>query len=195
VRPLLALVLAAALAGCSASASQSSGPGQGAAADSVAFRDSGFGACPAQTGPPLRTAAALPDLTLPCMDGSGPVTLDRATSVPLVVNLWGSWCGPCAKELPAFQRLHSSGTGKVAVLGVVTRDSAAASVAAAKDLKLTFPNVHDPKSTVREAIGRNALPVTLFVTRQGRVAHVYNGQPLTDGSLRELVKRYLGVEM
>ncbi len=72
---------------------------------------------------------SLPELTLPCMDGSGHSFSFRTSLVkPLVVNLWGSWCPPCGQELPAFQRLYeAAGRGKDAslrVLGVVTEDSA-----------------------------------------------------------------------
>ncbi|MCW2502247.1 MAG: alkyl hydroperoxide reductase, partial [Actinomycetia bacterium] len=186
-----ALLASAAVAGCSSSDSADTlTPPQ-----TASFTGSGFPPCPAQTGPPLGTPTALPHLTLPCMDGGGSYTLDRAPAVPLVVNLWGSWCPPCAKELPVMQRLHERGAGKVEVLGIVTKDSASSSIAAAKDLRLTFPNVFDPQDTVERALGRISLPITVFVDPTGRVKGIYNGIPLTDATLRAQVQKYLGVDV
>jgi thiol-disulfide isomerase/thioredoxin len=164
------------------------------AAGGAEFRSSGFDACPAPTGPPARSGDALPNLTLPCMDGSGSeFVLDQPTGVPMVVNLWGSWCPPCGKELPAFQRLHTDAAGKVRVLGVVTEDSPEKSIAAAKELQLTFANVYDRQGRVRQALGRNALPVTLFVDARGVITHTYNGEPVDDALLRALVEKHLRV--
>lgn len=32
--------------------------------------------------------------------------LNEHNEKPLVVNFWATWCGPCVKELPFFQKLH-----------------------------------------------------------------------------------------
>lgn len=128
------------------------------------------------------------------MDGGGEAyALARPSGRPMVLNLWGSWCPPCGEELPAFQRLHTDAHGKLTVLGVVTEDSAKGSVVAARELGVTFANVYDREGKVRRAIGRNALPVTLFVDAGARVRHVYNGVPLDDAALRALVQKHLGV--
>jgi thiol-disulfide isomerase/thioredoxin len=33
----------------------------------------------------------------------------------LVVNFWATWCAPCVKELPLFEKLHSEGKPGVSV--------------------------------------------------------------------------------
>jgi thiol-disulfide isomerase/thioredoxin len=186
------LVVAVFAVGCRGGEPAETAPSKGAGG--VEFRGSGFDACPAPAGPAARTGEALPNITLPCMDGSGTdYVLDRPTGVPMVVNLWGSWCPPCGKELPAFQRLHADAAGKVRVLGVVTEDSPEKSVAAAKELKLTFANVYDRQGRLRQALGRNALPVTLFVDARGSITYIYNGEPVDDALLRVLVEKHLRV--
>jgi thiol-disulfide isomerase/thioredoxin len=173
------------LAGCAASSS--------GAVDPATFRDSGFAACPAPSGD-APASGTLPPGPLQCMDGSGTeMRLDRGVGTPMVVNLWATWCAPCAEELPAFQRLHTDAGDRLVVLGVVTDSAAARSVEAARDLDLTFANVYDRKSTVMTGLRRTSLPVTAFVGASGRVEHVYTGPALTDAALRELVRTHLDV--
>ena len=32
--------------------------------------------------------------------------IQKNSEKPLVVNFWATWCAPCVKELPYFQKLH-----------------------------------------------------------------------------------------
>ncbi|NUS73409.1 MAG: TlpA family protein disulfide reductase [Corynebacteriales bacterium] len=153
-----------------------------------------FAPCPEPSGAaPAR--GGLPDLTLTCLNRSGTTfQLNQPIGVPMVVNLWASWCPPCGKELPAFQRLSDDTQGKLVVLGVVTEDEVKGAVGAATDIGLTFPNVYDRSGELRRELGRTGLPVTVFVDAQGQVKHVYNGAPLADESLRALVREHLAIE-
>jgi thiol-disulfide isomerase/thioredoxin len=202
---LITVVAGAVLGGCARAADNSDagphapGPARSPLAPSSdsaeLFAGSGFDTCPASTGTGAPTTGGLPDVRLPCMDGSGPVAVAGPTELPRVLNLWASWCPPCREELPVFERLAADGNGRVVVEGVVTEDAAGTAVDTAKDLGLTFPNVYDRQATIRKALGRNALPATVLVRSDGTVAHVYSGPVLTDPMLRELVAQYLGVDL
>ena len=111
----------------------------------------------------------------------------------MVVNVWASWCPPCAQELPAFERISAASSDSLVVLGVVSEDSARTAIQAAEDISLTFPQEYDRSGAVRRGLGRSGLPVTIFVDAGGVIQHVYNGAPLVDEDLRMLVKRHLGV--
>jgi thiol-disulfide isomerase/thioredoxin len=141
---------------------------------------------------PAGAPTLLPDLRLPCFTGGDPVGL-AAVRGPAVVNLWASWCPPCRKELPAFQRLAGRAGGQLHVVGVDTRDDRDAARSLAVDFGLTFPTLFDPDEQLRRKVARNALPITLFVDAEGRVRHIDNTGALDDSSLSALVERHLGV--
>jgi thiol-disulfide isomerase/thioredoxin len=142
--------------------------------------------------------AALPDLSLPCLgatEGATAVSLRRLTGRPMVVNLWASWCAPCREELPAMARLSRAAGDRLRVVGVASLDVPANSVSYASDNRLPFPSLQDRDGDLERALRRNGLPVTVLVRSDGTVAYVYQGAPLTDTTLRQLVQDKLGVHV
>ncbi len=135
----------------------------------------------------------LPPITLPCFTG-GELVAVGGLGRPSVVNLWASWCEPCRVELPALQLFADAGRGKIAVLGVVTGDTRTSAAAAAEDFGITFPALFDPDRSLLTGVGRNALPVTLFLDASGDIRHIYQGgEPLTVSTLERLASQHLGV--
>lgn len=153
-------------------------------------------ACPAPGAP--AGAGAMPDLSLPCLgaaEGAATVPLRRLTGRPMVVNLWASWCGPCREELPALARLSRAAGDRLRVIGVASLDVPANSISFASDSRLPFPSLQDRDGDLERGLRRNGLPVTVLVRADGAVAYVYQGAPLTDTTLRELIQDRLGVDV
>ena len=59
----------------------------------------------------------LPDFTVRCLDGSE-FSLSAQRGKAVVINLWATWCTPCVKELPDFDRLQREHPDEVAVLAL-----------------------------------------------------------------------------
>ena len=59
----------------------------------------------------------LPDFSVTCLDGSV-FALSEQSGKTVVVNLWATWCAPCVKELPHFDRLLREHGDDTAVLAV-----------------------------------------------------------------------------
>ena len=147
-----------------------------------------------ELSPDLRSSA-LRGIALECAgDGTSVDVAKAVAGRTTVLNLWASSCAPCREELPALQRFADRAGGSVLVLGVITGDTRAAAGETARDLGVRFPAVFDDSQTVLRAIGRMALPATLFVDASGRVAYVYqSGVPLDEASVAALIREHLGV--
>ena len=50
--------------------------------------------------------------------------LAQATDTTYVVNFWATWCAPCVKELPYFERLRAANTSKKVKVLLVNLDYA-----------------------------------------------------------------------
>jgi thiol-disulfide isomerase/thioredoxin len=151
----------------------------------------------------LRAAAALapcptgigdvPHLVLPCLGGGPDVVLDSgATGTPTLVNVYGSWCGPCQDEMPVLADFAKRAAGKVAIVGVDTEDEPRLALLFAKDVGQTWAAVRDDDGTLLRHYASGP-PITLFVDPAGKVAYVHRG-PFKDlAALTAEVKRRLGV--
>lgn len=103
------------------------------------------------------------------------VGVDSYPGQVVVVNIWGSWCGPCRTEAPELQFVatHARDT---AVLGVDVRDDRQAAQDFARDRGLTYDSIYDfPGRTLTALAGypRNVVPSTIVLDRAHRVAAVF----------------------
>ncbi|MFI5852155.1 TlpA family protein disulfide reductase [Micromonospora chalcea] len=193
---LVPLLLAA--AGCTATAEEPERPAQPARAE----RPSPFADCAPLTVAPTSASPApagkagdqLPDLTLNCFTGGAPVKL-RDVKGPAVINVWASWCPPCRKELPAFQRLSERADGRFQVIGVNSRDSRGGAQSIGEDYGVDFPMLLDQGDAFQRALERNAFPLTVLVDADGRIRHTDATGALDDARLAALLQRHLGVRV
>ncbi len=154
---------------------------------------------------PLRQAAALkpcptgigdvPHLVLPCLGGGPDVVLDGPPSgVPTLVNVYGSWCGPCQREMPVLAAFAAKAGDRVALLGVDTQDEPRLALLFAKDVGQHWPAVVDDSGTFMRRYSTGP-PVTLFVDGKGKVAFVHRGEFTSLQQLTTAVRRHLGVKV
>ncbi|MET8254123.1 redoxin domain-containing protein [Micromonospora sp. NPDC005197] len=203
---LLVLPLLLVVAGCTGSPADDPAPRPAAAERPSPFRDcAGLGTPPTAASPGAGTTAPatpgtatapggqeLPELTLACFTGGAPVAL-RDVAGPAVINVWASWCGPCRKELPAFQRLSERAAGRLQVVGVNTRDSRGGAQSIGEDFGVRFPILVDQGDALQRELKRNAFPLTLFVDAQGRIRHIDATGALDDAQIAKLVRQHLGL--
>jgi thiol-disulfide isomerase/thioredoxin len=185
---VIALLLTATLSGCTA---HPSAPG---ASESTSAAASTLQACPEQPKSPARGADVLPALSFPC-PGGGSLDLRRAPGVPTVLNLWGSWCGPCREELPIMQQFADATAGQVRVMGVISKDGRPQSESFAKDAGVTFPSAFDAQGDLMTHLGLNALPYTYFLDADGAVVYTQVGPVASVAALRALAAQHLGVQL
>ncbi|MEO3817337.1 TlpA disulfide reductase family protein [Plantactinospora sp. B24E8] len=138
------------------------------------------------------TVRPLPRLSLPCLVGESTVEVG-ALRGPAVINLWASWCPPCLKELPVFQRFADQAGGAVRVIGVNSGDDRDAAQSLGADFGLRFPSLFDRDKRLLRHAKRPLVPVTFFVDAEGRIRHEDQTGALDYAELTELVREHLGV--
>ena len=106
-----------------------------------------------------------------------------------VVNVWASWCSPCRAEVPALISL-SEKYPEVQFVGILTRDNLANAEVFARQLAVTYPNFIDDSLLLgfRNTLPANAIPTTMVIDKQGRVAARISGA-ITVGGLSDLIER------
>jgi thiol-disulfide isomerase/thioredoxin len=150
--------------------------------------------CPASS--PTRVAKSLPNLTLPCLATGPAVHLAGLAGKPTVVNIWGSWCGPCQAETHYLSTVYDAVRAKVRFLGVDTEDDAKSALdfAAHVSPPMRYPQVVDKDKRLLIALNLpSAVPTSVFVDAGGRVVHIAPGAYHSTAALRADIRRYLGV--
>ena len=131
---------------------------------------------------------------LKCLDGKSTVDIGQIKG-PVLVNVWGSWCGPCKEEMPIFVDFYSKYKEKVSLIGISVEES---DVQNARDFVklygMSWPNLNDPDGSTRETLGMG-VPITLFIDAQGRVAFRKIGVVTTIEELERDTQKYLGVQL
>jgi peroxiredoxin len=97
------------------------------------------------------------------------VSLASQRGKVVLLNFWASWCAECRPEMPMFEQLHREFVAQgLSVIGINAREGVPAIRAYAKELRLTFPLVLDPKGNINALYGVIGLPATFLVGRDGR---------------------------
>jgi thiol-disulfide isomerase/thioredoxin len=111
----------------------------------------------------------------------------------VVLNVWGSWCPPCrdeARDVQAASR-QLAGDG-VKFVGVDVRESGGTAAAQAfqRTYGITYPSLYDQNSdyllALRGVVAANAIPSTVVLDAQGRVAARFSGK-ITKTTLVDVV--------
>ncbi|WP_042381454.1 TlpA family protein disulfide reductase [Streptacidiphilus melanogenes] len=131
------------------------------------------------------------------LDGR-PLNLSSYRGHVVVLNIWGSWCGPCRAEAGGLEQVFEAYRAKgVQFVGVDTRDlDPAPARAFARTAGLRYPSLYDPDGSLLLSlppgtVNPQAIPSTLVLDRRGRVA-VRALQPLTSAQLTSLLAPVLG---
>ncbi len=140
--------------------------------------------------------AAAPDLSGPTIDGKQLDVADYKGKI-VVINVWGSWCGPCRLEAKNFVAVSADLKDQgVQFVGINTRDtSTGPAVAFEKQYGVTYPSLYDPTGKLmlrfkKGTLNPQAIPSTLVIDRQGKIA-ARTLQALSEDNLRKMLKPVL----
>lgn len=128
----------------------------------------------------------LPAIKLPLLDG-GEFDIAQAGDDIIVLDFWATWCGPCARSLPAIQKVYDwakEANKPVRIYAVNIGESAEEIQTFWKERNLSIPVLLDSESAVANSLSINAIPTTLII-HHGRVVNAHVG---AEGDLEKMIK-------
>ena len=98
-----------------------------------------------------------------------------------VINFWYASCPPCRAEAPDLKAISEEYT-EVPFLGVNVSDTAEGAITFEKRFEITYPSIIDAETNSVQlafagqgAVAPNAVPTTLIIDRDGKVAGRISG--------------------
>ncbi|MBL1288189.1 TlpA family protein disulfide reductase [Streptomyces sp. NPDC057067] len=117
-----------------------------------------------------------PKLDGTTLDGKDLAVADYKGKV-VVLNFWGSWCGPCRAEAKHFEKVAKATEAEgVQFVGVNTRDpQKSLALSFEKDFGVTYPSIYDPTGKLllrfpKGTLNPQAIPSTVVIDRDGKLA-------------------------
>lgn len=135
--------------------------------------------------------------TMDILDGNVIKSEEFYKEKPLtLVNVWGTFCGPCKEEMPDLAKLYDEYKDKMNFLGVVvdTNVSMDTNVGEAqkiiKDSGVNYKNIMPNPTTEDTLVNITAMPTTFFVNSDGKVLGGFVGKADKD-SLKATIDKIL----
>jgi cytochrome c biogenesis protein CcmG, thiol:disulfide interchange protein DsbE len=116
--------------------------------------------------------------------------LRKLRGYPVVVNAWGSWCGPCRTEFPYFREQAVKRAKTVAFLGVDVEDPESGAREFLREQPVPYPSFKDPVREIAAAFNAVSLPATAFYDERGKMAYLHVGPYKDERSLARDIDRY-----
>ncbi len=117
-----------------------------------------------------------PEFSLRSADDQ-PVTMSKLAGKVVVVNFWATWCRPCVVEMPGFSEIYDKYKSKgLEIVGVSLDSDGWGKVKPflAKN-KVAYPIVIGDQDLYLAFGGRNAIPTTVFVDKNGNIIETVVG--------------------
>ena len=145
----------------------------------------------------LYAGGKAPEFTLESLEGAE-VSLSDYAGKALFINFWATWCPPCKREIPVFNKFYEKYKERgFVILGIsVDRGGAEAVKEFMTSQPIAFPvllaseEVYDRYQALLEPSERGAIPTTFVVNRKGEVIDIFVGAR-NDEAVEKAIKKAL----
>jgi thiol-disulfide isomerase/thioredoxin len=154
---------------------------------------------PENESTPLSAVGALPEnfvnRQIRGLDDSSFSLADFSGKV-LVINIWATWCGPCRREAPEYEKVRKEFAGRAVEFIALTTEDPRTSTQRVKqfvhDFNFGFRLGFADRQTAGVLMnGRNVIPQTLVIGSDGRIVSHWQGYSPRQGGgqLREILRQ------
>ena len=142
-----------------------------------------------------------PNFTLSDLQGQE-VSLNDLKGKVVLLNFWGTWCGPCVKEIPDFIELYDKYNKEgLEIVGIAIQSGSPENIKLfSEHYKINYPILTDINGNESykafsdygtiSGVGMRAVPTTFLIDRDGYIVKTYRGARPGNVFLKDL-KPYL----
>ena len=128
-----------------------------------------------------------PDFTIETLDDLS-LTLSNLRDRVVLLNFWGTWCGPCRREMPEFQKAFEEwGTQGFEILAISYNDTEDAMEVFRDEYRLTFALALDDSGEINDAYGIQTRPSSYLLGKDGIILARHFGI-MTEMQLSEMLE-------
>ena len=120
---------------------------------------------------PVSAGSALPRVSVRTLAGEQ-VRLDQLRG-PALVDIWATWCVPCARSLPFYVRLARESGIRVLAISIDAEDAPVRSWLA--EHAVPFEILRDPDGGAAESLALRQMPTSFLIDSRGRVRVRHEG--------------------
>ena len=125
---------------------------------------------------------AVPSFEASTLDGTGIVNSADLAGKVVFVDFWASWCTPCLKSLPEFEKLQTSFSGRddVVVLAINLDENPKDANKFLNKINVSYQILADHKGKIPESFGVNTMPSSYIIDKEGVIRYVHRGYKTGD---------------
>ncbi|MYD08809.1 MAG: redoxin domain-containing protein [Chloroflexi bacterium] len=127
-----------------------------------------------------------PGFTIDTLDGASLSLSDLSDNVTLL-NFWGTWCGPCRREMPEFQKAYEEwGPRGFEIVAIAFNDTEAAMADFRDEFGLSFTLALDNSGDINDAYAIQTRPSSYLLGKDGIILARHFGI-MTETQLNQLL--------
>ncbi len=124
----------------------------------------------------IKQGLPAPNFTFPGLDGKMISLADYKGKV-VFLNIWATWCPPCADEMPSMERLYQKLKDKDFIILAVSIDASGTKAVTpfVRDYKLNFPVLLDTTGRSQTLFETTGIPESFIIDKEGVLAQIIIG--------------------
>ena len=108
-------------------------------------------------------------------------TLSSLRGKWVVLDFWGSWCGPCMRGVPMMKKYYNHYRNKMEIVGIACSEKEAQWRKAVEKNEMTWTNIihpdgAEPAKSIKMNYAISGFPTKIIITPEGRIHKVFVGE-------------------